>query len=98
MKTRTYRESSGTVGAMCAIVAAVVFSTGGLLVRQIDLPAWDVSFWRSALMTITILPLLIWRRREVWIDARNAGGALLASSIGIAGSMIAFILALGMAP
>lgn len=98
MKTRTYGESSSTVGAICAITAAVVFSTGGLLVRQIDLPAWDVSFWRSALMTITILPLLVWRRHEVWIDARNAGGALFASAIGIAGSMVAFILALGLAP
>ena len=95
MKTRIYGESSSTVGAICAITAAVVFSTGGLLVRQIDLPAWDVSFWRSALMIITILPLLIWRRREAWIDARNAGGALFASAIGIAGSMVAFILALG---
>ena len=98
MKTQTYGESSSAVGAICAITAAVVFSTGGLLVRQIDLPAWDVSFWRSALMTITILPLLVWRRREVWIDARNAGGALFASAIGVAGSMIAFILALGLAP
>ena len=98
MKTRTYGESSSAVGAICALAAAVVFSTGGLLVRQIDLPAWDVSFWRSALMTITILPLLIWRRREVWIDARNAGGALFASALGIAGSMVAFILALGLAP
>jgi drug/metabolite transporter (DMT)-like permease len=98
MKTRIYGESSSTVGAICAITAAVVFSTGGLLVRQIDLPAWDVSFWRSALMIITILPLLIWRRREVWIDARNAGGALFASAVGIAGSMVAFILALGLAP
>ena len=98
MKTRTSGESSSTVGAICAITAAVVFSTGGLLVRQIDLPAWDVSFWRSALMIITILPLLIWRRREAWIDARNSGGALFASAIGIAGSMVAFILALGLAP
>ncbi len=98
METRSWGESSGAVGAVCAIAAAVVFSTGGLLVRQIDLPAWDVSFWRSALMIVTILPLMVWRRREVWIDARNSGGALFASAIGIAGSMIAFILALGLAP
>lgn len=98
MKTRTNGESSSTVGAICAITAAVVFSTGGLLVRQVDLPAWDVSFWRSALMIIAILPLLIWRRRGTWIDARNAGGALFASALGLAGSMIAFILALGLAP
>lgn len=98
MKTRTYGESSSAVGAICAIAAAVVFSTGGLLVRRVDLPAWDVSFWRSTLMIITILPLLVWQRREAWIDIRNAGGALFASAFGVAGSMIAFILALGLAP
>ena len=49
-------------------------------------------------MIIAILPLLIWRRREAWIDVRNAGGALFASAIGLAGSMVAFILALGLAP
>jgi len=98
MKTQTAAESSGAVGVACAISAAIVFSTGGLLVRQVDLPAWDVSFWRSALMIVAILPLLLWRRREVWIDMRNAGGALFASAAGLAGSMVAFILALGLAP
>jgi drug/metabolite transporter (DMT)-like permease len=98
MKTRTSGESSGAVGAICAIAAAAVFSTGGLLVRRVDLPAWDVSFWRSALMIITIAPLLIWQRRALWVDARNAGAALFASALSLAGSMIAFILALGLAP
>jgi len=98
MKTQSWGESSGVLGVVFAVVAAVVFSTGGVLVRRIDLPAWDVSFWRSALMIVAILPLLLWRRREVWIDMRNAGGALFASAAGLAGSMVAFILALGLAP
>jgi len=98
MRTQVSAESSGAIGVACAVTAAIVFSTGGLLVRQVDLPAWDVSFWRAALMLVTILPLLLWRRREVWIDMRNAGGALFASAASIAGSMIAFILALGLAP
>src|SRR4029079_8169923 len=98
MKTQATAESSGAIGVACAISAAIVFSTGGLLVRQVDLPAWDVSFWRAALMILAILPLLLWRRHEVWIDMRNAGGALFASAASIAGSMIAFILALGLAP
>lgn len=98
MKTRTSGESSSAVGAICAVAAAVVFSTGGVLVRQVDLPPWDVSFWRAALMILAILPLLLWQRRGVWIDARNAGGALFASALGIAGSMVAFIIALGLAP
>ena len=58
MKTPALRQSSGALGALCAIGAAAVFSTAGVIVRRIDLPAWDVSFWRSALLVLAILPLL----------------------------------------
>jgi drug/metabolite transporter (DMT)-like permease len=98
MKTRTYGESSGAIGVACAVGAAAVFSTAGVIVRRIDLPAWDVSFWRSILLLVTILPLLVWSRRKSWIDIRNAGGALFVSALMLSGSFIAFILALGLAP
>jgi drug/metabolite transporter (DMT)-like permease len=98
MKTPTHSQSSAWLGSLCAIAAATVFSTGGVIVRQIGLPAWDVSFWRSVLLLATILPLLVWQRRAVWIDMRNAGAALVASAVALAGSMVAFILALGLAP
>jgi drug/metabolite transporter (DMT)-like permease len=45
-----------------------------------------------------MLPLLFWQRRGVWIDVRNAGLALLLSALLLAGSFVAFILALGLAP
>ncbi len=98
MKTPTRWQSSAWLGSLCAVAAAAVFSTGGVIVRQIGLPAWDVSFWRSLLLLATILPLLIWQRRAVSIDMRNAGAALVASAVALAGSMVAFILALGLAP
>jgi drug/metabolite transporter (DMT)-like permease len=98
MKTSTSSSSSALVGVAYAIGAAVLFSTAGLIVRHIDLPAWDVSFWRSALLVVTMLPLLIWQRRAVLIDARNAGAALLFSAVLLAGSFVSFILALGLAP
>jgi drug/metabolite transporter (DMT)-like permease len=98
MKTLVSAESSGAIGVACAVVAAAVFSTAGVIVRRIDLPAWDVSFWRSVLLLVTIVPLLVWQRRDSWIDMRNAGGALFASAAVLAGSFIAFILALGLAP
>src|SRR5438093_5629838 len=97
IKTPDHRQSS-TLGVLCAVGAAAVFSTGGVLVRRIDLPAWDVSLWRSVLLVATILPLLVWERRAVWIDVRNAGPSLVASALVLAGSMVAFILALGHAP
>jgi drug/metabolite transporter (DMT)-like permease len=50
------------------------------------------------LLVATILPLLVWQRRAVWIDLRNAGLSLVASAVAMAGSMLAFILALAHAP
>jgi drug/metabolite transporter (DMT)-like permease len=98
MKPRTSSPSSAALGVLCAVGAATVFSTAGVIVRRIDLPAWDISFWRSVLLVTTILPLLVLQRRRVWIDVRSAGSALLASALMLAGSFIAFILALGHAP
>jgi drug/metabolite transporter (DMT)-like permease len=98
MKTRTYAESSGAIGVACAVSAATAFSTAGVIMRRVDLPAWDVSFWRSILMLLPIVPLMLWQSRAIWIDMRNGGGALFASAAVLAGSMIAFILALGLAP
>ena len=98
MKTQHSGESSGAIGVACAVGAAVAFSTAGVIVRRVELPAWDVSFWRSVLMMLAIAPLLLWQRRETWIAVRNGGASLVASGVALAGSMVAFILALGLAP
>ena len=98
MATPSPSSRSTALGVLYAIAAATAFSTAGLIVRRIDLPAWDVSFWRSALLVAALLPLLIWQRRAIWIDVRNAGPALLLSALLLAGSFVAFILALGLAP
>src|SRR5258708_26585546 len=98
MKTLVPSQSSALLGVACAVGAAAVFSTAGVIVRRIDLPAWDVSFWRSALLVATMLPLLFWQRRGLLMDSRNAGPALLLSALLLAGSFVAFILALGLAP
>jgi drug/metabolite transporter (DMT)-like permease len=98
MKTQGSSQGSAALGAAYAIVAAAIFSTAGVIVRHIELPAWDVSFWRSAFLVVTMLPLLLWQYRRIWIDVRNAGPALLLSAVLLAGSFVAFILALGLAP
>ena len=86
------------MGVVYAVVAATIFSTAGVIVRHIDLPAWDISFWRSAFLVTAMLPLLVWQRRGVLIDVRNAGLALVMSAVLLAGSFVSFILALGLAP
>jgi drug/metabolite transporter, DME family len=98
MKTLSGSPSSAALGVLYAVGAAAVFSTAGVIVRRIELPAWDISFWRSALLVATMLPLLFWQRRGLLIDVRNAGPALLLSALLLAGSCVAFILALGLAP
>ncbi|HEY6981524.1 DMT family transporter [Reyranella sp.] len=98
MKTRSSSQSSATLGVVYAVGAAIVFSTAGIIVRRIALPAWDVSFWRSILLVATILPLILLQWRRVLIDIRSAGSALVLSAFMLAGSFIAFILALGLAP
>ena len=90
--------SSAALGAIYAVGAATLFSTAGVIVRRVELPAWDVSFWRALFLAGTLLPVVIWQRRAVWRDMRNAGLALIGSAALIAASMITFILALGMAP
>jgi drug/metabolite transporter (DMT)-like permease len=98
MKTSFSSQSSATLGVLCAVGAATVFSTAGVIVRRIELPPWDVSFWRSILLFATILPPLLLQWRRVSIDIRSAGSALVLSALMLAGSFIAFILALGLAP
>ena len=98
MATPPPSPGSAALGAFCAVAAAVIFSTAGVIVRRIDLPAWDVSFWRSAFLVVAMLPLLLWQYRRIWIDVRNAGPALLLSALLLAGSFVGFILALGLAP
>ncbi|MBS0520584.1 MAG: DMT family transporter [Proteobacteria bacterium] len=91
-------HASRVLGVLYAVGAATTFSTAGIIVRRIDLPAWDVSFWRSVLLGATIAPLLMLQWRRVWIDVRSAGPALLLSAVMLAGSFVAFILALEHAP
>ena len=88
------------LGVLYAVGAAAVFSTAGVIVRRIELPAWDVSFWRSALLVATMLPLLFWQRRGLLIDVRNAGRALLLSATlpAAAGALAACGPASGEAP
>lgn len=98
MATPAFPQSSTALGVICAVAAAGLFSTAGIIVRRIDLPAWDISFWRSTFLVAAMLPILFWQRRRVVLDAARAGKALLLSALLLAGSFVAFILALGHAP
>jgi drug/metabolite transporter (DMT)-like permease len=98
MKTHPRAGSSAALGALFAVGAAIVFSTAGVIVRRIDLPVWDVSFARSILLIAAISPLLLLQHRRVLDDMRRAGRWILVSGFVLAGSAVAFIVALRLAP
>ena len=98
MKTQPRVGSSAVLGALCAVGAAVAFSTAGVIVRRIDLPVWDVSFARSILLVAAISPLLVLRYQRVLDDFRRAGLWLFLSGLFLADSAVAFIVALSLAP
>ena len=89
---------SAAAGVACALGSAVAYSTAGVMVRRLSLPAWDISFWRSFLLLTAILLLIALRRRHRPIDLVGAGPWLLLSGLLLAGSFISFILALSLAP
>ena len=86
MATPSPSSTGPALGVFYAVAAAGCFSTAGVIVRRIDLPAWDISFWRSVLLIAAIAPLLVWQRRAMWQDVRNAGPTLLYSALALSGS------------
>lgn len=73
---------------------AICWSTAGVVVRHVEADGWHVTFWRSAFMTVAMIPLLTFQWRQVAGDARRAGGAMLVSGVLLAATFVFFILAL----
>jgi DME family drug/metabolite transporter len=41
-------------GSLAVLIAALLWSTGGLFIKEVSLDAWGVSLWRSSFAAITI--------------------------------------------
>jgi DME family drug/metabolite transporter len=50
MMTRTSERK----GAIAIFIGALLWSTGGLFIKEVTLNAWGVSFWRSSFAAITL--------------------------------------------
>ena len=78
------------------VIAAVCWSSGGLLVRQLSISnAWEIVFWRSSFMAAFVaamLAVLHGRRTPSTIRAVGFPGAL--SGLFLAGTFFFFIAAL----
>ena len=53
------------VAVLLLATSALIFSTGGLFIRELDHPrAWQTVFWRSFAACISLALLIIWRERS----------------------------------
>ena len=75
------------------IVAAICWSSGGLLVRQLSMTgAWEIVFWRSLFMTLFVVGVLIaLHRRAMPRAVRAAGLPGLLAGVFLAGTFFFFI-------
>jgi drug/metabolite transporter (DMT)-like permease len=84
-----------TRGVVLVCGAAIVWSTGGLMVRHIDESAWTIAFWRGAFAALTLIAYLLFRDgRNTLASFRNMGlpGLAVAACFGVAS--LSFIIAL----
>lgn len=83
------------LGALCAVAAAVTYSTAGLFTTLIALDAWSLLFWRGlfAGLFLALISLWIYRRRVGRLRPAFSSGGL--TVIGLTSiSMIMFISSL----
>lgn len=84
-------------GVLLMVGATLCWATAGMLVRNMDLrDSWEITFWRSAFMTVFILALLVIQHRaNMFAALRATGKAGVVAGALWALMYVCFILALG---
>lgn len=82
-------------GVACAVLSGLCFSTAGLLMRRIDLDAWEIVFWRClfAALAIGLFLILHYRSRLVAV-LRGVGLSGVLAAAAMAYTLTAYCLAL----
>ncbi|MDR7126314.1 DMT family transporter [Pseudotabrizicola sp. 4114] len=71
-------------GVKLVLLAALLWSLNGLLIRQIDQAGtWAVLFWRSAGMIPVLLAVIWWRSGGVFAPLRRVGWSGVVGGIGL---------------
>ncbi|MDX2128798.1 MAG: DMT family transporter [Chloroherpetonaceae bacterium] len=73
-------------GAILVVIAAILWSTGGVLIKSVSLDAFQISFWRSFFAIATIL--IIYKPNSISSDKVTIFG-----SLAFASTLILFVLA-----
>jgi drug/metabolite transporter (DMT)-like permease len=87
--------SQSTKGTLLVTAAAICWSLGGLIARQIHLDAWVTVGWRGAIAAVALLIFLLIRDgRGTWTHFRNMGPGGIGVAICFAAASISFVIAL----
>ena len=67
---------SKRLGAIAIFIAAFIWSTGGVFIKEISLDAWGISFWRSSIAAVTIYVIYLAQQKSFgepapWITPYN---------------------------
>jgi DME family drug/metabolite transporter len=83
-------------GVVMVMLAGVLWSLGGLLVRSMDgAGAWQILFVRSSAVALSVLAVLLWRYRgECLRKIRAAGGLAVLAGALLGAGFCGFIFAL----
>jgi drug/metabolite transporter, DME family len=94
--TLTFTQSTRRA-SFAILAAALLWSTGGLFIKEVTLDAWGISFWRSSFAAITISIIYFFRRAQ-WRDRQTAfrewfSPFVLASALCYALLLVLFVIA-----
>lgn len=87
-------KAAGTIPFILTISAVVLWSTGGPVIRRLDINPWTILFWRTAFMALTVI---LWSlahgntRKKISISEAVHG---LPVSIFISFSLILYIMSM----
>lgn len=83
------------LGTILVVGAAVCWSIGGLIARQMHLDAWTIIAWRGGIAAVTLLLFLLIRDRgQTWSLFRNMGLGGIGVALCFAAASISFVIAL----
>jgi drug/metabolite transporter (DMT)-like permease len=82
-------------GTLLVVAAAICWSLGGLIARQITTEAWTTIGWRGCIAALALLIFLLIRDgRHTWLHFRNMGPGGIGVGICFATASISFVIAL----
>lgn len=83
------------LGTVLVVAAAICWSLGGLIARQIALDPWTIVAWRGTIAAVTLLLFLLYRDRgNTWALFRDMGLGGIGVAICFAAASISFVIAL----